>query len=98
MGSYILYCCQKVCTIIIDIIAPCILTIDCNVKIPYFHSGVDIAQMLEYMSFSEKYVDLVRNSSAGNWAVTYALYKIFTPLRYTVTVGTYSIVLSYIIS
>ncbi|EFN63636.1 Angiotensin-converting enzyme [Camponotus floridanus] len=50
-------------------------------------SGVDIAQMLEYMNFSEKYVDLVRNSSAGNWAITYALYKIFTPLRYTVTVG-----------
>jgi len=39
------------------------------------------------MNFSEKYVDLIRNSSAGNWAVTYALYKIFTPLRYTVTVG-----------
>ncbi|XP_011263229.1 uncharacterized protein C18orf19 homolog A isoform X2 [Camponotus floridanus] len=50
-------------------------------------NGVDIAQMLEYMNFSEKYVDLVRNSSAGNWAITYALYKIFTPLRYTVTVG-----------
>lgn len=53
----------------------------------YTSSGVDIAQLLEYMNFSEKYVDLVRNSSAGNWAITYALYKIFTPLRYTVTVG-----------
>lgn len=51
-------------------------------------SGVDIVQLLEYMNFSEKYVDLVRNSSAGNWAIAYALYKIFTPLRYTVTVGT----------
>lgn len=53
----------------------------------YAFSGVDIAQLLEYMNFSEKYVDLVRNSSAGNWAITYALYKLFTPLRYTVTVG-----------
>lgn len=50
-------------------------------------SGVDIVQLLEYLNFSEKYVDLVRNSSAGNWAITYALYKIFTPLRYTVTIG-----------
>lgn len=50
-------------------------------------NGVDVAQMLEYMNFSEKYVALIRNSSAGNWAITYALYKIFTPLRYTVTVG-----------
>ncbi|XP_018306986.1 angiotensin-converting enzyme [Mycetomoellerius zeteki] len=50
-------------------------------------NGVDIVQLLEYMNFSEKYIDLVRNSSAGNWAITYALYKIFTPLRYTVTVG-----------
>lgn len=53
----------------------------------YISSGVDIAQLLEYMNFSEKYIDLVRNSSAGSWAITYALYKIFTPLRYTVTVG-----------
>ncbi|XP_039310770.1 uncharacterized protein C18orf19 homolog A isoform X2 [Solenopsis invicta] len=50
-------------------------------------NGVDIVQLLEYMNFSEKYIDLVRNSGAGDWAITYALYKIFTPLRYTVTVG-----------
>ncbi|XP_020279230.1 protein FAM210A isoform X2 [Pseudomyrmex gracilis] len=50
-------------------------------------NGVDIVQLLEYLNFSERYVDLVRNSSAGNWAITYALYKIFTPLRYTVTIG-----------
>ncbi|XP_028044908.1 uncharacterized protein C18orf19 homolog A isoform X2 [Monomorium pharaonis] len=50
-------------------------------------NGVDVVQLLEYMNFSEKYVDLVRNSNAGNWAIIYALYKIFTPLRYTVTVG-----------
>ncbi|XP_011872129.1 PREDICTED: uncharacterized protein C18orf19 homolog A isoform X2 [Vollenhovia emeryi] len=59
-------------------------------------NGVDIVQMLEYMNFSEKYVDLVRNSSAGNWAITYALYKIFTPLRYTVTVGGTTMAIRYL--
>ncbi|KAF3425536.1 hypothetical protein E2986_11043 [Frieseomelitta varia] len=29
----------------------------------------------------------VNNSNVGNWALTYLLYKIFTPLRYTVTIG-----------
>ncbi|XP_032683469.1 uncharacterized protein C18orf19 homolog A isoform X2 [Odontomachus brunneus] len=50
-------------------------------------NGVDIVQLLEYMNFSGKYVDVVCNSGAGDWAITYALYKIFTPLRYTVTIG-----------
>jgi len=59
-------------------------------------NGVDIVQLLEYMNFSEKYVDLVRNSSAGNWAITYALYKIFTPLRYTVTVGGTTMAIRYL--
>jgi len=59
-------------------------------------NGVDIVQLLEYMNFSEKYVDLIRNSSAGNWAITYALYKIFTPLRYTVTVGGTTMAIRYL--
>lgn len=42
---------------------------------------------MEYIHLSEKYIDLIKNSNAGDYAVTYALYKIFTPLRYTVTVG-----------
>lgn len=50
-------------------------------------NGVDIVKIMEFMNLSEKYLEMLRNSSAGNWAVTYALYKIFTPLRYTVTVG-----------
>lgn len=43
----------------------------------------------------EKYIDMIRNSDAGNWAVTYALYKVFTPLRYTVTVGKANIYLFF---
>ncbi|XP_071634480.1 uncharacterized protein C18orf19 homolog A-like isoform X1 [Temnothorax longispinosus] len=59
-------------------------------------NGVDIAQLLEYMNFSEKYINLIRNSSAGDWAITYALYKIFTPLRYTVTVGGTTMAIRYL--
>ena len=50
-------------------------------------NGVDIVKLMEYLNFSEKYLDMVKHSGAGNWALTYALYKIFTPLRYTVTIG-----------
>lgn len=50
-------------------------------------NGVDIIKVMEYLEFRKEYLDTVRNSSAGNWALTYALYKIFTPIRYTVTVG-----------
>ncbi|KAK0179361.1 hypothetical protein PV327_005119 [Microctonus hyperodae] len=50
-------------------------------------NGVDVISLMEYVHMPEQYVDMIRNSDAGNWAVTYALYKVFTPLRYTVTVG-----------
>ncbi|XP_046144622.1 protein FAM210A isoform X1 [Osmia bicornis bicornis] len=50
-------------------------------------NGVDIIKVMEYLSFSDKYLDMVRKSSAGNWALAYVLFKIFTPLRYTVTIG-----------
>ncbi|XP_012055399.1 PREDICTED: uncharacterized protein C18orf19 homolog A [Atta cephalotes] len=59
-------------------------------------NGVDIVQLLEYMNFSEKYIDLVRNSSAGDLAITYALYKIFTPIRYTITVGGTTMAIRYL--
>ncbi|XP_017788851.1 PREDICTED: angiotensin-converting enzyme-like [Habropoda laboriosa] len=50
-------------------------------------NGVDIARIMELLHVNQKYIDTVRNSSAGNWTLTYILYKIFTPLRYTVTIG-----------
>lgn len=50
-------------------------------------NGVDVIQIMEYLHLSEKYIELIKNSNAGDFAVTYALYKIFTPLRYAVTVG-----------
>ncbi|XP_063359031.1 uncharacterized protein C18orf19 homolog A [Cydia amplana] len=50
-------------------------------------SGVDIIPMLETMGISEKLLEPLKNSSAGYYALTFALYKIATPLRYAVTVG-----------
>lgn len=55
----------------------------------FFFSGVDVIDLMEYVHMPQKYIDIIKNSNAGHWAVTYALYKIFTPLRYTVTVGEY---------
>lgn len=56
----------------------------------FYFSGVDIVGWLESWNLSDKYLDMIRGSSAGHWAVTYALYKIFTPIRYTVTVGKFA--------
>lgn len=57
-------------------------------------NGVDIAALLEYIHIGEDYIDKVRNSRAGVWALVYLLYKIFTPLRYTVTLGGTTMVIS----
>ncbi|XP_066588838.1 uncharacterized protein C18orf19 homolog A isoform X2 [Prorops nasuta] len=50
-------------------------------------NGVDIASLMKHLPFGENYIEVIQKSSAGYWALTYALYKIFTPLRYTVTIG-----------
>ncbi|XP_015510855.1 protein FAM210A isoform X1 [Neodiprion lecontei] len=50
-------------------------------------NSVDVIWILEKLHVSEKYIEALRGSSAGFWAIVYALYKIFTPLRYMVTVG-----------
>ncbi|KAK3919119.1 Protein FAM210A [Frankliniella fusca] len=50
-------------------------------------SGIDIIAILESLHFSERVISIMSNSGAGYVAVAYALYKIFTPLRYTVTIG-----------
>ena len=50
-------------------------------------SGVDIVGALEFVGTSEKLLSYMRNSEAGYYALSYACYKIATPLRYTVTVG-----------
>ncbi|CAH2067169.1 unnamed protein product, partial [Iphiclides podalirius] len=56
-------------------------------------SGVDVISLLEYFNVSEKIVSPLRDSSAGYFALAFALYKLATPLRYAVTIGgtTYAI-------
>lgn len=49
--------------------------------------GLDVIKIMEYLNFSQYYLDMVRDSNAGNLAVAYTFFKILTPLRYTVTVG-----------
>ena len=50
-------------------------------------SGVDIVGALEYIGTSEKILSYLRDSEAGYYALSYACYKIATPVRYTVTVA-----------
>ncbi|XP_013201230.1 uncharacterized protein C18orf19 homolog A [Amyelois transitella] len=50
-------------------------------------SGVDVLAILEWMGISETLMAPLKDSSAGYFALAFALYKIATPLRYAVTVG-----------
>lgn len=50
-------------------------------------SGVDIPALMESVNISETIIAKVKNSSMGHFAIAYLLYKICTPIRYTVTLG-----------
>ena len=53
----------------------------------FFNSGVDIVPMLEIIGIPDSFLDHLRDSNAGYYALAYAMYKIATPARYTVTIG-----------
>ncbi|KAK7073177.1 hypothetical protein SK128_005691 [Halocaridina rubra] len=59
-------------------------------------SGVDIVPWLEWMGASENILSHLRNSNAGYYAIAYAMYKIATPARYTVTIGGTTISINYL--
>ncbi|KRT82444.1 hypothetical protein AMK59_3743, partial [Oryctes borbonicus] len=59
-------------------------------------SGVDIATLMESWHVSDVIINPLRDSSMGYLAVAYALYKIFTPLRYMVTLGGTTISIKYL--
>ncbi|XP_046399001.1 uncharacterized protein C18orf19 homolog A [Ischnura elegans] len=59
-------------------------------------SGVDVAAILTNLGFSEKITSPLKDSSAGYLAVSYAMYKIATPARYTVTLGGTTISINYL--
>lgn len=50
-------------------------------------SGLDVVALLESLGVSEKIVNPLKGSSAGYVALAYAMYKVATPARYTVTLG-----------
>lgn len=52
--------------------------------------------ILESWNVSEKITNTLKGSEMGNIAVSYALYKIFTPLRYTVTLGGTTLSIKYL--
>ncbi|XP_033209539.1 protein FAM210A isoform X2 [Belonocnema kinseyi] len=58
-------------------------------------NGVDIGEIFKYLNLSETYVEKIRNSKAGHWAVAYALFKVCTPIRYTVTIGGTTMTIRY---
>lgn len=53
----------------------------------FFCSGVDIVPIMEKLGAGEKILSHLQNSDAGYYAIAYAMYKIATPARYTITVG-----------
>ncbi|XKL69407.1 hypothetical protein PGB90_007176 [Kerria lacca] len=61
-------------------------------------SGVDIASVLESIGAGENLIEKLRNknSTIGYIAISYALYKIATPIRYTVTLGGTTLTIKYL--
>lgn len=57
------------------------------INLNYFFSGIDIPAFLESVGATQKIIDMMRNSQTGYVAVAYTMYKIATPVRYSVTLG-----------
>jgi len=58
--------------------------------------GVNVLPFLEMIGLPESLVGLLRNSSSGYALTAYAMYKIATPARYTVTLGGTSLSVQYL--
>ncbi|KAM9024556.1 protein FAM210A isoform 1-T2 [Ara ararauna] len=58
--------------------------------------GVNIVPFLELIGLPDTVVNILKNSQSGNALTAYALYKIATPARYTVTLGGTSIAVKYL--
>eukprot|EP00096_Caligus_rogercresseyi_P011508 TRINITY_DN4534_c0_g1_i2.p1 TRINITY_DN4534_c0_g1~~TRINITY_DN4534_c0_g1_i2.p1 ORF type:complete len:170 (+),score=44.85 TRINITY_DN4534_c0_g1_i2:144-653(+) len=59
-------------------------------------SGVDIAGFLETAGLSEEYIQKLRTSDMGYYALSYACYKVATPARYTVTLAGTTATINYL--
>nr|XP_033790050.1 protein FAM210A [Geotrypetes seraphini]XP_033790051.1 protein FAM210A [Geotrypetes seraphini] len=58
--------------------------------------GVNVVPFLEFIGLPESVVNILKNSQSGNALTAYAMYKIATPARYTVTLGGTSISVKYL--
>ncbi|XP_052440092.1 uncharacterized protein C18orf19 homolog A [Carassius gibelio] len=58
--------------------------------------GVNLVLFLEYVGFPDKVVKLLENSQSGYALTAYAMFKIATPARYTVTLGGTSLSVKYL--
>ncbi|GAB1610470.1 protein FAM210A-like [Argonauta hians] len=59
-------------------------------------SGFDIIPVLEKLNVSESIISKFKSSSVGNIAISYLLYKIATPARYTVTLAGTNLAIRYL--
>ncbi|KAK8729672.1 hypothetical protein OTU49_008263 [Cherax quadricarinatus] len=59
-------------------------------------SGVDIVPILEKLGAGENILSHLQNSNAGYYAIAYAMYKIATPARYTITIGGTTLAINYL--
>ncbi|XP_030068437.1 protein FAM210A [Microcaecilia unicolor] len=58
--------------------------------------GINVVPFLEFIGLPESIVNILKNSQSGNALTAYAMYKIATPARYTVTLGGTSISVKYL--
>ncbi|XP_051019481.1 protein FAM210A [Acomys russatus] len=58
--------------------------------------GVNVVPFLELIGLPDSVVDILKNSQSGNALTAYAMFKIATPARYTVTLGGTSFTVKYL--
>ncbi|XP_027018853.1 uncharacterized protein C18orf19 homolog A [Tachysurus fulvidraco] len=58
--------------------------------------GVNLVPFLDHIGLPDKLLKLLENSQSGNALTAYAMYKIATPARYTLTLGGTSLSVNYL--
>ncbi|XP_069778587.1 uncharacterized protein C18orf19 homolog A isoform X2 [Narcine bancroftii] len=58
--------------------------------------GVNVVPFLEYVGAPKGIIQILNHSTGGNALTAYALYKLATPARYTVTLGGTSLAVKYL--
>ncbi|XP_062896971.1 uncharacterized protein C18orf19 homolog A [Mobula hypostoma] len=58
--------------------------------------GVNVVPFLEYIGAPKGIIQILNHSTGGNALTAYALYKLATPARYTVTLGGTSLAVKYL--